>query len=310
MANTLESSRQAVFDHIKARQAAKQAALTAEASGSDPAMERTAASGAAMDDKSGAAGHSVETAGEPPCEAARDAVTEYDPEESAERPPECSSERSPEREPTHAAAPEQDQASVSERAQACSKEPDPARPVRHNEWTSSKRATFLRELAACQSVAAAARAVGMSRPSAYKLRNRLQGTPFALGWEVALESGYHQLGQAVMDRALNGVEVPHYHRGELVGTTVKHDNALARWVLDNPLKVGRQQIEREYSAEGFDLLLERIEWGGPDWEAGESLPTRGEHEGVRAVGQQRERDFMEKRSWYAAEAARTAKDRR
>ena len=63
--------------------------------------------------------------------------------------------------------------------------PPPKRKPRHDEWTREKMAGFLRELAATQSVAAAARSVGMSRTSAYNLRNRCAGTPFALAWEVA-----------------------------------------------------------------------------------------------------------------------------
>lgn len=86
----------------------------------------------------------------------------------------------------------------------------PARKPRHNEWTRQKMVLILRELAATQSVAAAASHVGVSRTSAYNLRNKLPGTPLALGWEVALEMGMHQLAHAVMDRALNGVEVQHF----------------------------------------------------------------------------------------------------
>ena len=63
--------------------------------------------------------------------------------------------------------------------------PSSNRKPRHSEWTRPKMVLFLRELAATQSVSAAAKAAGMSRTSAYNLRNRLMGTPFALGWEVA-----------------------------------------------------------------------------------------------------------------------------
>jgi hypothetical protein len=75
--------------------------------------------------------------------------------------------------------------------------PPPKRKPRHDEWTREKMAGFLRELAATQSVAAAAKSVGMSRQSAYKLRNRCEGTPFALAWEVALEAGLQQLARRV-----------------------------------------------------------------------------------------------------------------
>ena len=87
--------------------------------------------------------------------------------------------------------------------------PPPATADRHNGWTRARMVGFLRELAASQSVAFAAKSVGLSRQSAYALRNRLAGTPFALAWEVALEAGLQQLAHAVMDRAVNGAEVPH-----------------------------------------------------------------------------------------------------
>ena len=61
---------------------------------------------------------------------------------------------------------------------------------------------------------------------------------------------FHQLAHAVMDRALNGVEAPRYYRGEMVGMHREYDNRLAMWLLDNPWKVGRQQVAREYVAEG------------------------------------------------------------
>ena len=127
------------------------------------------------------------------------------------------------------------------------------RSPRHNQWTREKMVVFLRELAATQSVSAAAKAVGMSRTAAYNLRNRLMGQPFALGWEVALELGLHSLAQAVVDRALNGEEIAHYYHGELVATTRRYDNRLAAWVLANPWAVGRHQVAREYSAQDFEI---------------------------------------------------------
>lgn len=156
---------------------------------------------------------------------------------------------------------------------AC-KMPRETRKPRHNQWTRRKMVLFLRELAACQSVSQAARAVGMSRQSAHALRNRLSGTPFSLGWEMALEAGMHQLAHAMMDRAVNGEEVQHYYHGELVGTSRRYDNRLAIWLMQNPWKVGRQQVAREYVSEAFDRMLERIEWDSLDWQEGEPLPGR------------------------------------
>lgn len=185
--------------------------------------------------------------------------------------------------------------------------PAKRRPPRHDEWTREKMVIFLRELAATQCVSHSAKAVGMSRNSAYNLRNRLQGTPFALGWEVALEMGMHQLAHVVMDRALNGTEVQHYYHGELVATTRRHDNRLAQWILENPWKVGRHQIAREYSGGNFPALLERIEWASLDWEEGEAVPGPGPWpiEDAQAA-EERESIFKGEQSWYAAEEAANA----
>lgn len=169
---------------------------------------------------------------------------------------------------------EEGRPSLDELVEACSKMPEPAGRRRHDGWSRRKMALFLRELAASQSVSQAARSVGMSRQSAYDLRNRLGGTPFALGWEVALEAGLQQLAHSLMERALHGEEVQHYYHGELVGTSRRHDNRLAIWLMQNPWKVGRHQIAREYVAPAFERLLERIEFDSLDWDwdAGEQLP--------------------------------------
>jgi hypothetical protein len=177
---------------------------------------------------------------------------------------------------------------------------DPAGPVPHNQWTRARMVAFLRELAATQSVSAAAKAVGMSRTAAYNLRNRLQGQPFALGWEVALECGMHALAQAVMDRALNGEEVQHFYHGELVGTTRRFDNRLAQWVLENPWRVGRHQVAREYAGGDFDALLERIEFASLTWEKGEAVPGPGWPHRTRRVAEESEAQFL-KQSWYMAD---------
>ena len=184
--------------------------------------------------------------------------------------------------------------------------PTRTRKPRHNEWTREKMAVFLRELAATQSVAAAAAHVGMSRQSAYRLRDRLMGTPFSFGWDVALEMGLSRLAHAMMERALNGVEVPHFYQGEQIGTSRYYDERLSIWLMNNPWKVGRRQIAREYSAEAFDALLARIAEGPLDWSDGDELPGRGGPSQDIAEADRRQSEFMGQGSWYAALAAEDA----
>jgi len=97
---------------------------------------------------------------------------------------------------------------------------------RYDGWTPRKQAAFLEALAATHSVAAAAREVGMTRQTAYRLRARLRGQPFDLAWEAAFRTVFDALKEAAMDRALNGVEVPHFHNGELIHCSRRYDERL------------------------------------------------------------------------------------
>lgn len=99
-------------------------------------------------------------------------------------------------------------------------------PSRHDGWTTQRQVTFLRALAATHSVAEAAREAGMSRQTAYALRARLKGEPFDHAWHAALRCRFDALAEAALERALHGVEVPHFHRGELIHTSRKFDERL------------------------------------------------------------------------------------
>jgi hypothetical protein len=63
------------------------------------------------------------------------------------------------------------------------------RPNADYRWTPRKAIAFLDLLAAGESVAAAARVVGGSRQSAYRLRERVGGR-FAQGWDLAQRAGH------------------------------------------------------------------------------------------------------------------------
>ena len=55
--------------------------------------------------------------------------------------------------------------------------------IRRDGWSPERQLRFLRMLAKTRSVTTSARAVGMSRESAYRLRARLAGELFALTWD-------------------------------------------------------------------------------------------------------------------------------
>lgn len=150
-------------------------------------------------------------------------------------------------------------------------------------WTRRRMADFLRVLGAQQSVSAAARAVGMSRQSAYKLRNRLKGEPFDIAWEAAFQHGYDALHQAALERALHGIEVPVFHAGEQVGTRRHFDERLTVFLLSRRNAVGAQRLSRygaaaEFWSERWETMLDHVENGPVVWLDEQGRPLRADDE--------------------------------
>jgi hypothetical protein len=149
-------------------------------------------------------------------------------------------------------------------------------------WNKPKMAVFLRELAASHCVATAAKAVGMSRQSAYRLRNRLKGEPFDIAWEAAFQHGYEALHQAALERALHGWEEPVFYKGEQIGTRPRFDAGLTRFLLSARNRSGAQQLSRyraaaDFYSERWDELLLLVEEGPTLWEREEAPGTPVEH---------------------------------
>lgn len=139
---------------------------------------------------------------------------------------------------------------------------------RHERWPLHLQAAFLRALSATHSVSEAARSVGKSRQSAYRLRSRLKGQPFDLAWEVAFHHSYDVLAHAALDRALNGVEVPVYYKGERVDTYRRFDERLTVALLGRFTQGGNPGFGRlgpmaERHARDFESLLAKVESGEP-----------------------------------------------
>lgn len=136
-------------------------------------------------------------------------------------------------------------------------------------WTPPRMAAFLRMLSATHSVRAAARSVGMSRQSAYRLRSRLKGGAFDLAWDIAFQHSYDNLAHAALERALNGVEIPVFCKGEQVGSYRKYDERLTIALLAMSTQtgvpmLGRRAAEAEQHAGRFDALIAEIEASGRD----------------------------------------------
>ena len=104
---------------------------------------------------------------------------------------------------------------------------------RHDGFTSDRQAAFLDALAGSGSVSAAAQAVGLSRTAIYNLRNRDDeaGAAFRAAWDARLKQAVAVLAETAFDRAINGIEEPVFHKGEQVGTRVRHNDRLLMFLL-------------------------------------------------------------------------------
>ena len=62
--------------------------------------------------------------------------------------------------------------------------------ARHDGWTEARQRHFIDVLAATKSLTRACQAVGKSRTSAYKLRDRPEARQFRLAWDAALRPDF------------------------------------------------------------------------------------------------------------------------
>jgi hypothetical protein len=109
--------------------------------------------------------------------------------------------------------------------------PVPRKCNRHDGWTPKRQRDFIEGLAITGSVRSAAERIGMTPESAYLLRRAPASDEFRAAWEQALETGVARLEDLAIDRAINGVEVPVYSYGKLIGSRTVHNDRLLMFIL-------------------------------------------------------------------------------
>ena len=93
------------------------------------------------------------------------------------------------------------------------------RRPRHDGWTEEKQRRFIEALADTGLVSHSARAVGMSRESANRLRRSPHGAAFARAWDAARLHSGAALEDIAFERAMEGVEHNVYNEyGEVIAT--------------------------------------------------------------------------------------------
>lgn len=136
----------------------------------------------------------------------------------------------------------------------------PITPLRHryrsDGWTPDVQRAFIEHLALCGSVRAAAKAVGRSPVTAYRLRARPDAVAFRAAWAEATAMAYRALHDLAMDRVVEGVDDPVLDGdGRCVYVRTVYDNRLLMFML-NHLRPDRSPVEA-------GAAVERVAGGSP-----------------------------------------------
>ena len=105
--------------------------------------------------------------------------------------------------------------------------PVPRLRKRRNGWSEHRQRLFIAALAGCGSVARAARSVGMTPRSAYRLMDADGADSFAAAWDEAISIGLERVRVEALERALNGAPVAIFRRGKLVRVEQRHNDRLS-----------------------------------------------------------------------------------
>lgn len=151
-------------------------------------------------------------------------------------------------------------------------QPVPRKAQRHDGWTPERQRAFIEALADTGSVHAACRAVDMSQPGAYCLRRQPGAESFREAWAAALDLGVQRIEDVAMDRALNGVEVPVYSYGKLVGTRRTYNDRLLMFMLRNraPERFAEGKPKAMNALDTMELKRLKTKWRKEwqkEWEA-------------------------------------------
>jgi hypothetical protein len=115
-------------------------------------------------------------------------------------------------------------------------------------WTPMRQAEFLGALAETRSVAAAARAVAMTRESAYRLRGKAGAESFAMAWDATLgevRRARKSTPALLWHRAFYGRLKPLMRGGRFVGILTSPDN-------DAVLRLYRGEMQRRRAVRRLD----------------------------------------------------------
>ncbi len=138
------------------------------------------------------------------------------------------------------------------------------RKPRADGWSESRQRDFIEALADGGSVSEAAREVGMSASTAYRLRRSPGGEAFARAWDAAVAQAVGMLVDVAFDRAINGTVEPVLNaEGQRVGSRHRPGDRMLMFLLaahypDRYGKSRRRSRRREEAAPSIAEALDRL----------------------------------------------------
>ena len=141
-------------------------------------------------------------------------------------------------------------------------DPVPRQRVRRGGWSEERQRGFIAALVKCGSVAAAARSVGLTPRSAYRLADAPGAESFVMAWDEAMKLGMAFIRDDSLDRSLNGAFVPVYRRGKLVRVEHRRNDRLAiavlgtrDWAADDLRRTALSRREHRLDLAALDAAL-------------------------------------------------------
>ncbi|HEX5238315.1 MAG TPA: hypothetical protein VFW39_07630 [Sphingomicrobium sp.] len=133
--------------------------------------------------------------------------------------------------------------------------PVPRLRKRRNGWTEEAQRAFIAALEECGCIARAARAVGMSKRSVYRMLEAEGADSFAEAVDQAIARGVERVRGDSMLRALNGSWVPVVRRGRVVRMEFRWNDRLAIALLSGRNGSVASGRERAVSRRKYRLML-------------------------------------------------------
>ncbi|MEE4199933.1 hypothetical protein [Erythrobacter sp.] len=134
----------------------------------------------------------------------------------------------------------------------------------------------------------------------YKLRQRPGAEGFRAAWEAAIDRGVSRLESGALARAIQGEERMVVSAGKVLGTEVRHNEALVMFFLKNrlPARYGRSELVPGHP--DYEALRERLR---AEWDEEQRLernsPENQEanYQFFMAIKERWRRDWEQERAW-------------